>query len=166
MGETIKVCSVCGKEHPARELELSYRRPDVIFNLTSEERKERCKENDDICMLDGERFFVRGLLALPVHERDYPYSLGVWAEIDRDSFQKIWDLWDDPNQGKEPPMTGTLANAIPSVVHTIGLSVLVKLSDPDTRPSFEVTESKHQLFQEQQQGISEHRAYEYSSHIR
>lgn len=39
-------------------MELSFRRPDVIFNLTSEERKARCKENDDICILDGERFFV------------------------------------------------------------------------------------------------------------
>lgn len=166
MGETLKVCSVCGKEHPARNMELSFRRPDVIFNLTSEERKARCKENDDICILDGERFFVRGLLALPVRERDYPYSQGVWAEIDRESFQRIWDLWDDPDQGEEPPMAGTLANAIPSLVHTVGLGVLVKLSGPKTRPCFEVTDSKHQLYEEQRKGISEHRAHEYSSHIR
>ena len=165
MGEAIKTCAICGKEHPARNLELVFRRPDAIATLTEEEREKRCQENNDICVLDENRFFVRGLLALPVHERDQPYSLGVWAEVDGDSFQRILDLWDAPDQADEPPMEGTLANAIPSVVRALGLHLSVKLSDPKTRPYFTVTQKPHQLYSEQSEGISVHRAHEYSSYI-
>ena len=60
-------------------------------------------------------------------------------------------------------MPAVLANSIPTLDPTLGMAVLVRLSGPTTRPGFEVLECDHQLFAEQQQGISEHRASEYTS---
>ena len=166
MGETIKTCAVCGKEHPARALELSFKRPDIIAEMTDEERAERCRNNDDIYIVEDEgRYFIRGLVALPVPENDDNYCIGIWAEVEKEVFQRIWDLWDDENQYMEPPMKGFLANDIPSHSNTNGLKIQIKLSDPSTRPTFEVTDQSHLLYKEQKEGISAHRAHEYSDFI-
>ena len=48
-------------------------------------------------MLDGERFFLRGLLPMPVNGRSAPYRLGVWAEIPSSIYPRIYALWTDPD---------------------------------------------------------------------
>lgn len=61
-------CSICGETHPIDELELAYRRPDAAAILTEDERAQRVRENADLCVIDGERFFVRAVLPLAVVE--------------------------------------------------------------------------------------------------
>lgn len=163
MGEKTEHCAVCGKEHPRSALELSFRRPDPIIALSKEEREERCKESDDICVINRERYFVRGLLPLPVEGRDRPYRIGIWAEVDEESYQRIHNLWSDENQSSEPPFQATLANDLPNHNNALGLRAQLKLSGPTTRPDIIVTDVSHALFEEQNKGISSHRAYEYTS---
>ena len=156
-------CAVCGKEHLRSELELAFRRPDPIVALAAEERATRVKETDDLCAIDYERYFVRSVLPLPVHSREEPYQLGLWVEVPRDSFMRIYELWSDPDQANEPAFAGSLANDIPSFAPTCGLAINLYLTGPSTRPTIVVADQGHPLFHEQAAGITEHRAHEYSS---
>ena len=155
-------CATCGKVHPLNESELTFKLPDVIFALSSEERAARCDIDPDVCALDRKIFFVRGLLPLAVANRERSYNIGVWAEVSEDTFGRIYQLWDDPNQETEPRMPGALANKLPFHPDTLGLSISIQLTGPTSRPEFYVNAVAHSLYAEQSQGISEHRAIEYS----
>lgn len=163
MDEKVEICSICGEEHPRSAMELIFKRPDPIVALSAEEREERCKESDDICVIKREHYFIRGLLPLPVEGRERPYRIGVWVEVDEESYRRILELWMDENQASVPPFKGKLSNNIPSLNETLGISVNLQLTGPTTRPDILVKDNTHQLYREQNKGMSSHRAYEYSS---
>lgn len=144
-------------------MELSFKRPDYIVALTSEEREVRCKESDDVCVVKWERYFVRGVIPLPVEGHDQPYGIGAWVEISESDFRRTMALWSSDDQSSEPPFDGVLANSIPNHSATIGLAVTVALTGPSTRPDIIVADAAHALYEEQQVGITRHRAYEYTS---
>jgi hypothetical protein len=165
MREKTRKCSQCGKVHLLEDLELSFKRPDVLIELNDVERKELVKESDDLCTINWQRYFVRAVLPLPVERRSVPYNLGVWAEVDEPSFRSIVDHWDDPDQNQLPPFEAYLANDIPSLNKTCGLKVKLQLTGASSRPSITVPPSSHPLRQEQSEGITAHRAAEYTSYI-
>lgn len=158
-------CATCGKIHPLDQSELTFKLPDEVFELSQGEREQRCKTSADIVALDGERFFLRGVLPLPVTGRPLPYSLGVWVEVSPEAFSRIYDRWDDEDQDQEPRLPGLLANAVPFHPSTIRLPVAVQLTGPKSRPEFYIDAVEHSLYGEQKQGIDEHRAIEYSDPV-
>lgn len=162
MNEELIECSCCGKMVLSKDVELSFRRPDEVAALSQDEQDARCKSTDDICELDGKRFFVRCTIPMPVHERLHEYSIGAWAEVSDAGYKKIRALWKDENQANEPAITGVLANDIPLSTGSLGCSVAVKLTGPETRPHIVVMDERCSIFQEQKYGISLHRASEYS----
>ena len=151
---------------PAVDIELYFRRPDEIAVLSEAELEARCQHNDDICILDSARFFVRCTIPLPVHECAEPYAIGAWAEISEPDFQKVMDLWDDENQRNQPPIDAVLANNVPLTSGSFGCKLAVKLTGPSTRPHIIIADEKCSLFHEQSNGISIHRASEYSDLLR
>ena len=56
-------------------MELSFRRPDVIAEMDSEEREKSVKEDDDLCTIYGNRFFIRAVLPLPIESTEEPYRI-------------------------------------------------------------------------------------------
>lgn len=160
-------CSVCGKAHTLDSSELTFRLPESIYVLSEEDRAIRCDISSDLCALDRERLFLRGLLPLPVSGRARTYNVGVWAEVSLDTYRRIHERWDDPNQRDEPRLPGALANRLP--LHdkdTQGLRIAIQLTGPRTRPEFHLAASEHPLYREQADGIDEHRAIEYSDRKR
>jgi hypothetical protein len=156
------VCTTCGRTHPISDSELTFGLPDVVFALSEDERDARCKISKEIVALDGVRFFLRGLLPLKVSGRARAYSLGVWAEVSEDVLDRIRELWSDPDQEREPRLSGKLATKVPFHSDTVDLLVGVQLTGPKTRPQFFLEPVKHSLYFEQSRGIDEHRAIEYS----
>lgn len=156
------ICNECGKEHDSDDIELVFLRPDPVATLPTDIRASQVQESSDLCILNVERFFVRATLPLPVLQRDEPYSVGVWVELMQPDFERIYELWDDPDQSSEPPFAVSLANAIPSFGDTNGLHAQLRLTGPTTRPQVVLTLSDHALTVEQTFGISIHRAHEYS----
>lgn len=133
-------CEQCGAEHPLEVLELTFRRPDAIVALPAEQRALEARESDDLCQTKEGRWFVRGVLPLPVHERDLPYRIGLWVEVDE-------------------------ANAIPSLPATLGLAAALRLTGPTTRPDVFVADPTHPLYGEQTAGIPFHRAFAYTTSV-
>jgi hypothetical protein len=160
-----RACKTCGKVHPIREMELVYSLPDAIFELSEQDRAQRSKTSTDICMLDESRMFLRAVLPLPVLGRDRPYRIGAWVEVSTEAFRQIHSLWDDPEQVSHSPFAATLANDIYNCPGSIGQTVELRLTGPKTRPDIFLTESDQMLCQQQQNGISEHVAHQYSERI-
>ena len=155
------ICESCGKIHRLEETELAFRLPDPIFALSPEEQDSRCHISDDICAIDQERLFLRGLIPLPVPGREKKYNLGVWAEVDAETFGAIYKLWTDPLQADSGPYSGKLANAVPYFPNTVGLDLIIRLTGPTTRPEYYLQDKAHGLYLEQKIGISTHRILEY-----
>ncbi|MFF7065044.1 DUF2199 domain-containing protein [Pseudomonas sp. NPDC008258] len=157
------ICNECGKEHTSDDIELVFLHPDLVAALPTEIRAAEVQESSDLCILNAERFFIRATLPLPVLQRDEPYSVGVWVELRQPDFERIYELWDDPDQSSEPPFAVSLANAIPTLGDTNGLHAQLRLTGPTTRPQVVLMPSDHALAVEQTFGISIHRAHEYSA---
>ena len=157
------ICAECGHEHPLDELELTFRRPDEVAALPAEEREARVQENKDLCVLDGQRFFIRALLPLQVAERERPYNVGLWVEVSKTSFERVYELWDEDTQGEEPAFHAEVANDIPTHPPARGLPASLSLTGPTTRPVVSLSSAEHPLVGEQSRGITAHRAAQYSS---
>ncbi|HEX4267177.1 MAG TPA: DUF2199 domain-containing protein [Steroidobacteraceae bacterium] len=160
-------CAVCGKTHTLDNSELSFGLPDEIYTLAETERTARCDINSDICAIDRNRFFVRGLLPLRVKGQRKKYCIGVWSEISEDAFSRIYLRWRDPDQANEPRLSGSLSNRLPlHRKNSVGLAVAIQLTGPNTRPEFYLEPTDHPLYLEQAKGIDRHRAVEYSDRRR
>lgn len=155
-------CPQCGKTHRHGN-ELAFIEPDIIAQLTPEQRRKQVTECGDLRLTSDGYCFVRAVLPIPVHGWHEPYCVGIWAELSKFTFGRILQLWRDPAQGKEPPLKAWLANNMPSFPSTYGLEVRLQLAEPPYRPSVTLVECEHALFQEQSCGITPHRAYEYSN---
>jgi hypothetical protein len=156
-------CATCGIEHPIDDIELSFRRPDIVAVPSDAERQTRVQENAALSILEGRRFFVRAVLPLSVEIRPRTYNIGIWVEVGREAFERIYALWRDPNPSNEPPTAVTIANAIPTHPDTIALAASLRLTGPTTRPTVLLHCSEQALAMEQSNGITVHRAHEYST---
>lgn len=155
-------CATCGAVHPIGGTELVYGLPDAIFELNGEARTERAEISTDICMLDGARHFLRGVIPLPVIGADRPYRIGAWVEMSEDDIRVVLSLWEDESQSMHPPFNGRLANEIHGHTGSRGLKVEVRLTGPTTRPDIRVLPSGNDLYERQREGITAHEAFGYS----
>lgn len=166
MNNDVETCQQCGEIHALESLELTFFRPDAVIELSGDERSRDVRESNDLCVMRNDRHFVRATLPLPVHGDDNPYRLGVWVETSEATFRRIRELWLDDNQAHEPPFDVTLANSIPTVPETRGLTALLRLTGPKTRPEVFIAASTHPMADQQRGGISRHRAFEYTTSVR
>jgi hypothetical protein len=157
------ICNTCGKAHPREEIELVLVLPQPILELSKDEKAKRCDISDDMCAIDRNRFFLRGLLPIPVHGRSVPYRIGLWAELDEPTFGRVYTLWEDPSQIDEPPLPAVLANDVPLVPSTLGVIIDIRLTGPTTRPDFYMRDAQHPLAIEQRCGVDSHREIEYGN---
>ena len=162
MTQKLVKCPCCEKLVPAEDMELSYRKPDAVACMDQEDIDAQCKYTDDYYACEEKYFYIRGILPLPVLEAGRNYHLGVWVQVSSNSFNKIWDLWDDKNQSNEPPIRALLANDIHLHENTQNIEVEIQLTGPTSRPNVIVKDHESSLYKEQQHGIAIHRASEYS----
>lgn len=147
------LCNVCGKDHPVENIEKAFGLPDVIFQLSEDERQDRAKINSNFCALDDSRVFVRGLIPVPIQGKTDLYCWGVWAEVAWNTYSELYNTWDDEDCSEFEDLEGVIANALPTYEDTIDLPVRI-VRQPDTRPLFFVT-ADHALKRDQRNGISE-----------
>jgi hypothetical protein len=154
-------CAHCGKPASSHELEWGFGMPDAIFTLSKESRTERAVIDSDLCMLDRSRFFVRGVLYLPIHDAQRAFGIGFWSETDKKTFD--WYLTHyEADLFNEPPGSGYLANAFERKGYskTLGVPVLINWGRERVRPTFKVVAPEHELYAEQTRGITLERAHE------
>lgn len=154
-------CGVCGKLHDHLPLDIGYRRPAPYFALPEEERASRVFETDDVCVIDGVTFMIRGVLDLPIAGADEQFGWGVWAEIDRQDYQRYLAVWGQDDEEQVPPFPGRLAGGIGAYPDSDRLAVSVKLRGDGQRPRFTVVSETHPLGVDQRAGITREKAHRF-----
>jgi hypothetical protein len=155
------VCALCGENHEGPLLDIRLSLPDAVFALSESERASKARVADDWCLLaDDERtrYFVRGLLQIPVDELQDRFAYGVWVELTESDYRRVGELWDDPRGFEAAPFAGVLANELEPYPRTSGLPVTLGLRDLDVLPEVVVAEPTHRLAAEQRLGVSAARA--------
>ena len=160
-------CATCGSEHDWAELQPSFLHPDAYLEVPEEEREHRTISGSDDCRVrdaaDTERrYFLRGLLPIPIRGEPAPCSWGIWVEVTLPTFERVRELWDAPDQAAEPPFQATLANSVRGYPSTLGLAGTLQLTGPTTAPRFAFAPSvDHPLATEQREGVFAERVLEW-----
>ena len=90
-------CRTCGEMHvglPAWHFEA----PEQVRAMSAAEREARVDLTADQCVIEDERapggwwLFAKGLLEIPVHGSDAPFTWGVWLSLAAESFERYGEL--------------------------------------------------------------------------
>jgi hypothetical protein len=150
-------CASCGEEHEGLP-DIGMHAPDPYLDVPEEEREARTTFTEDRCAVrdaDGEHYFVRGVIEIPVIGQDTPFGMGVWVSQSRVNYEKYM-----ANELMEPTF-GWLVNRLAHFDQTTFLlKTRVHYRGGDRRPTIELEPTLHPLAVEQRNGISLERAWE------
>ena len=150
------ICSVCGDTHDDLP-DIGFQWPDSYFGIPEDEREKRVRATKDICAIDEQDYFIRGVVLLPVHERDEPFGLGVWVSQKRENFQTYINNFDTSDIG---PFFGWLSNRLPFYEKdTWATKTMAHFQGNGQRPLI-CPEPDSPIYPDHVDGISLHRAWE------
>ena len=161
-------CDVCGETHAGETRDIRMGLPQPIFLLDEEERLDRAYVEDDFAVLyreNGDRYFVRALLELPIGGEDGYFGYGAWVEVSMADAAVLGELWNDEEGERAGPFAGKLANELSPYAFTEGLPVRIRLRDVQLLPLVELEDDEHELVRAQRYGISPHRAHQLAATI-
>lgn len=144
-------CSVCGKLHDELP-DIGSDKPVQWWDVPEQERDERIKLSSDTCVIDGEHFFIRGVIEIPII--DYPdcFGFGVWVSQKRENFQMYRDNWNSSEIG---PFFGWLSTRIGYYKEdTLLLKTMAHFRGERLRPLIALEPGVHPLAVDQERGIS------------
>jgi hypothetical protein len=147
-------CSCCGQRHD--ELPFSYGTLAPVYWQESFEGSPGSVLGDEQCVISGEHFFVRARLLLPVVDAEEEFEWGVWVSLSKPSFDRMTELWTDPERVNEPPYFGWLSTELPLYEPTtLNLKTMVHSQPVGTRPAAELEPTTdHPLAVEQRTGMT------------
>src|SRR5262245_32283107 len=155
-------CVTCGKIHDDLP-DLGADKPDPWWGVAEEERDARIELTSDTCIIDGESFFIRGVIEIPVHERPEPFGFGVWVSQERENFLTYVVHYDSAEIG---PFFGWLCTRLSCYPEdTLHLKTMAHFRSGSRRPSIELEPTDHPLAVDQREGISLARAWEIVHHF-
>jgi hypothetical protein len=115
---------------------------------------------EDLCAIEGNGYFMRGLIYLPIIGCGETFRWGVWGSLSEENFEMVRSADEDGNSIELPAMFSWLSTSIPGYPDTLNLKMYAHFQEPDVRPSFELELSDHPLAQEYHFGIIPQRVRE------
>lgn len=165
-------CSSCEEWHEGPCLDFTYPAPIYwgaeqekaskkvgLFPSWSKKRRETFLD-EDYCAIDGEDFFVRGLIHLPILGVSDSLRWGVWGTLSRENFETLRERHDDPKRVELPPMFSWLSSQIPEYPDMLRLKMYAHIHELGERPTFRLERTDHPLSVEYHRGISPERVKE------
>lgn len=154
-------CHRCGEIHRGSP-SFGYNEPPNSSVIEGEERAKRVFLTKDLCIIDDDEFYIRGILEIPIHGVEEPFTWGVWVSQSRESFERYRDTYDEDQSGDGS--FGWLTVTMPGYVDrdddapftSVGCNV--HWGEPGRRPLIVVKETDHLLYHDQTNGISWDRA--------
>ncbi|MBA3875116.1 MAG: DUF2199 domain-containing protein [Anaerolineae bacterium] len=132
--------------------------PDHYWSVPADERDQRVELTEDTCIIDGEDYFIRGVIHIPVHGHERDFGFGVWVSQKKENFQTYLDNYDS---GEIGPFFGWLCTRLMCYEEdTSLLKTMTHFRGGGSRPVIEVEPTDHPLALDQQNGISLKRAWE------
>jgi hypothetical protein len=146
-------CKICGIEHDDVPNCFGIEAPWRAL-VAEEELSRRVELTADQCVIDGNTFFVRGHVEIPIHGNPSVLSFSVWSSLSETSFLHMSERWDSPDRANDAPYFGWLSTPIWVYPDTIHLKLAVRSRSPGLTPLFEVRNHEHPLAVDQRNGIS------------
>ena len=147
------ICHSCGMEHADIPICFGIEAPWRALVPESEFDK-RVDLSPDQCVVDGQTFFIRGHIEVPIHEYPDRLSFSVWSSLSEQSFIHVSKRWEDPDRASDPPYFGWLCSPIAAYPSTIHLKLSVQSRPPGLTPLFSLGPTEHPLSIDQRNGIS------------
>ena len=151
-------CKVCGGIHEGLP-DIGFRWPDPYFSVPESERGERIIGNSDVCAIDSENFFIRGVLLIPVLDRNDLFGIGVWVSQSKKSYETYLHNFDTDEIG---PFFGWLSNRLPFYDEsTWALKAMAHFQGLGQRPRIELEPCDHPLYHDVSDGIRLEKAWQF-----
>lgn len=147
-------CRHCGEQHPGPPFSWAIQAPDEWSALTSSQMRAKGDLSSDQCIIDPDRFFIRGSLEIPVLDGAGPFVWDVWVSLSETNFKRASGRWLDPSRAEEPPYFGWLCNSLPGYPETLNLKTNLHTRAVGIRPFIELEPTDHPLAVEQRDGIT------------
>ncbi len=145
-------CKDCENWHEGWP-DVAYAEPDYSAAITGPERAQRVQLGSDLCVVDGEHFFIRCTLRVPVRGTYEDFGWGIWSSLSRANFERYYQSCDDDMSGWEP-MFGYLSNRLSHYPDTLSLKLSVQTGPAGKRPSVQLEPTDHPLAADQRDGMS------------
>lgn len=152
-------CATCGEIHRGMP-SFGSEKPLSYYEVPEQERESRCDCGSDDCVIDGDSFFVRGCIEIPVHGEEEPFIWGVWVSLSESSFKQWLACFEKAERSHIGPFFGWLNAWLKPYPDTMNLKTMVHLRDNGNRPYIELEQTDHPLAVEQREGISKSRVAE------
>ena len=152
-------CSSCDEEHIGI-FDLGFAKPEQWQGSETPLPNSALADStniltEDFCILDGEHYFVRCILELPLQglsgER---FAFGVWSTLSKANFEIYCESFDSGEQGRLGPWFGWFSNRISGYPDTLNMKCQVHPQAKRMPPSIELQPIHHRLVSESQDGIS------------
>ena len=165
MAEVLKfTCSLCSELHEGLP-DWGCDAPDYYRGIPDAERERRGRLNADLCIVDDEHFFIRGVLLVPIIGVEQSFGWGVWTTLSECNFHRYCDLWEVDDMSGERPYFGWFSNQLPFYPDTRNLKVDVHLQPSGSRPLLRLQSADHPLVADQRDGISWERAVAFAERL-
>jgi hypothetical protein len=145
-------CGTCGEYHEGLP-DIAFDAPYYYYGVPEAGRADRCVLDSDSCTIDGEHFFVRGCLEIPVHGQSEHFAWGAWLSLSRRNFQRFLELPGAERPSSEGSFVGWLSVRIPGYPDTLKLKARAHPRGGGFRPRLELEPTDHPLAVEQREGI-------------
>jgi hypothetical protein len=146
-------CQICGLAHADVPLCFGIEAPWRAL-VPESEFDQRVDLTPDQCVVDGQRFFIRGHIEIPIHDYPEPLAFSVWSSLSERSLLHMCERWEAPDRASDPPYFGWLSSPIAAYPNTIHLKLSVQSRPPGRTPLFTVEPTEHPLAVDQHRGIS------------
>nr|WP_255255298.1 DUF2199 domain-containing protein [Bacillus pseudomycoides] len=148
--------------HLQQELPMCYGSdaPFYYYSIPERERQKRFELNADLCIMDGEHYFIRCCIEIPVLNSNETFMWDVWVSLSKVNFDRTMELWETEGREGEEPYFGWLSTSIPGYPETLNLKTNVHTRAVGVRPLIELEPTNHPLAVEQREGITVERVKE------
>ena len=116
--------------------------------------------SDDLCVIGGADFFVRGVLEIPVHGSDEPFGFGGWSTLSRANFELYVASIDGAVLDEDAIWTGWLSTWAKPFPSTLNQPCWVEPRAGGLRPLIWLHDETHPLAAAQRDGIGRERLLE------
>lgn len=140
-------------------MDIGFDAPHYWYTVPEDE-KARSQLTSDWCSIDGQDFFIRGVLKVPILGTDEALGWGMWTSVSHANFERYIETFDSPSQSELGTFTGWLSNQIPDYPDMLHLVVRAELQDNHQRPLLGLEPVDHPLANEQRHGITTERLAE------
>ena len=150
-------CVACGEIHDGIPA-WHFAAPVQALAIPKEDRRNRVELTEDDCVIDGDQFYLKGLLEIPIQDTSQPFTWGVWVSVSEESYVRFSELFDDPLRESGEWFFGWLCSSVPGYPDTQLLKTNLRVREYPMRPLIELEPTDHPLAIDQREGINRDRA--------